>query len=303
MPPTPAIKGSLWSLALNLREPYDFERGWPASPLVIPEQILSFTRTSSLGLSKSPTKLRHHRFVLIVALEGEGKIAVDECIFPLQAQKLFLIFPYQFHHYLGFTSSSVRWVYITFETKNASFLKPLQNCLLDLTPELSLLLRELLELISPCQPPPVENMAQAQLLLALLFSRLLAHQSLGSSVPVDSQKRIHLLHQANQFINRNIGRNFTLKELAKEIGYSESHLRNLFRSAFSMTPSRYISDARLHKATGLLHQGILSVSKVAEACGYSSLFSFSRTFRNAMGCSPRAFRNKCEATFQEKLDS
>jgi AraC-like DNA-binding protein len=49
-------------------------------------------------------------------------------------------------------------------------------------------------------------------------------------------------------------------------------------------------ELRLERACGLLRMTSVRISEISEQCGFSSLFSFSRTFRVRHGLSPRAYR-------------
>ena len=49
-------------------------------------------------------------------------------------------------------------------------------------------------------------------------------------------------------------------------------------------------ELRLERARGLLIMGSARVSEIAEQCGFSSLFSFSRAFKQRYGEPPIAYR-------------
>lgn len=139
-----------------------------------------------------------------------------------------------------------------------------------------------------------EQATMTQLRLALVLHQLLrdnAKQNSISPSTVGGEGTI-LLDKINKYINKNISRGFSLKEVAQYIGYSESHLRSIFRHQIKMSLGHYINEVRLRKATGLLHQGDLNISTVGEMSGYASLYSFSRAFRNALGCSPSEYKEK-----------
>lgn len=81
-------------------------------------------------------------------------------------------------------------------------------------------------------------------------------------------------------------------ELARVSGFSEVYLRRLFREYRGTTPKQYILDLRLKKARELLADSGLSVNEVAEQCGFSSVYHFSRAFRNAVGIPPSEYGKK-----------
>jgi len=296
--PLKADLDEIWSLALSLSTPRDYERGLQGVAPVIPENILVFCRSGIDHLLTEPTRLRHHRFVLLVVLEGQGRLFVNEQIHLLTPGSVFLIFPFQFHHYLEHDAQDLRWIFITFESRRETELESLRNMIWKLDAVIRRQVLEIVRLVSGGSGDlSPQQVGVAQVRLGLVLAQLLLQQAELSAPPQhpDSIEGAALLEAVNRFFNRNVGHPFTLKELAQAIGYSPSHLRSIFRSAVGISLGQYISQARLMKATGLLHRGGKSISEVAEACGYASLFSFSRAFRKAYGCSAREFRKRCES--------
>ena len=83
-----------------------------------------------------------------------------------------------------------------------------------------------------------------------------------------------------------------LNELAGHFGYSYSYLSALFSKTTGDTLMNYYSMRRLDAAVMLLKEGKLSVSEIAELLKYSSIYTFSRAFKNRFGISPAEFRKK-----------
>jgi AraC-like DNA-binding protein len=87
----------------------------------------------------------------------------------------------------------------------------------------------------------------------------------------------------------------SIKELARALGISSSHLRARFRASCGVSIGRHLRRLRLEQACGLLRLGPQRVSEIAEQCGFGSIYSFSRAFRLAYGISPLAFRHSGKA--------
>lgn len=77
--------------------------------------------------------------------------------------------------------------------------------------------------------------------------------------------------------------------LAKHIDISEVYLRKLFAAHLNTTPKQYILDIRIRKAKQLLSDPTLSVTAIAEACGFSSLYHFCRSFKEKTGMTPTQY--------------
>lgn len=78
--------------------------------------------------------------------------------------------------------------------------------------------------------------------------------------------------------------------IASHAGISEVYLRRLFKNTCHTTPKQYILDLRIRKAKQLLAEGHKCITEIAECCGFSSVYHFSRAFRNAAGISPSDYR-------------
>lgn len=83
--------------------------------------------------------------------------------------------------------------------------------------------------------------------------------------------------------------NLSNSALAKLTGFSEVHFRKQFTRLYGMPPHRYILELRIRRAMQLLADGILSVSAVAEQCGFSSVYHFSRAFKCRVGIPPNEY--------------
>lgn len=79
--------------------------------------------------------------------------------------------------------------------------------------------------------------------------------------------------------------------IASHLGISEVYFRRVFREYFAVTPKQYILDMRNKKARQLLAEGLLPINKIAENCGFASVYHFSRAFRQSAGLSPTEYRN------------
>jgi len=77
--------------------------------------------------------------------------------------------------------------------------------------------------------------------------------------------------------------------LAERMGISEVSFRKRFSACFHTTPKQYILDLRLRKAKQLLSDTPQTVTQVAEACGFSSLYYFCKIFKDRTGVTPSRF--------------
>jgi transcriptional regulator GlxA family with amidase domain len=81
-----------------------------------------------------------------------------------------------------------------------------------------------------------------------------------------------------------------VKEMAAALGISASHLRTRFRESCGVTIGKHVRRLRLEKARGLLRLSTRRVSEIAEMCGFSSVYPFSRAFHAAYSVAPLEYR-------------
>jgi hypothetical protein len=72
--------------------------------------------------------------------------------------------------------------------------------------------------------------------------------------------------------------------------YSKFHFTRVFQRATGLTPGRFLTMVRLHKAKQLLLTTSLSVTDISHLVGYASVGTFSTTFCNTVGVPPSAYR-------------
>lgn len=79
-------------------------------------------------------------------------------------------------------------------------------------------------------------------------------------------------------------------QLAGDLTVSSRHLLRLFKRHLGESPQRFHLRQRLDRARGMLMQTDLSVTRIAEACGFQSAAHFARTFRRQFGKTASAAR-------------
>ncbi|RWD59550.1 MAG: helix-turn-helix domain-containing protein, partial [Mesorhizobium sp.] len=81
-----------------------------------------------------------------------------------------------------------------------------------------------------------------------------------------------------------------MAELAERLGVSPDKLERNFRAELDISPNGYYRRLRLKRAADLLAHSTLMVRDVALACGFASMSSFARAFREEHGHAPKAMR-------------
>jgi AraC-like DNA-binding protein len=83
-----------------------------------------------------------------------------------------------------------------------------------------------------------------------------------------------------------------LPALAEMAGLSVYQFDQRIRALFHVTAGQYLVKVRIDAACKCLSGSTEPIAQVALACGYSDQSAFSRQFKQAVGISPLAYRNK-----------
>ena len=100
-----------------------------------------------------------------------------------------------------------------------------------------------------------------------------------------------------EYIRDHCTEQLTLEDTARVAGFSKYHFAHLFRQFTGMTFCRYLNHQRIMKAQRLLADPECTITEAALQCGYVSLSSFNRMFRQMKGCTPSQFRRIYDAHF------
>jgi len=129
--------------------------------------------------------------------------------------------------------------------------------------------------------------------LSLLY-KILAEIQKENYIPENQYKAIK---PAMEYIHEHfLHGKIVIADLADLCRISESYLKKLFHKKFGVPPTRYIIQRKIHYACDLLQAERYTITQVAEACGYSNVYFFSRQFKEYMGVSPTIFMEKYKSS-------
>ncbi len=110
------------------------------------------------------------------------------------------------------------------------------------------------------------------------------------------QEKLKTMHPAvllaKSLIHKHFQNELTLQVLAQEAQVSSKHLIRLFTVHHGMTPTQYIWQIRVKRATDLLIHTGLTITEVAYQCGFKTSYHFARLFKKLTGLTPTEMRNQ-----------
>jgi AraC-like DNA-binding protein len=98
--------------------------------------------------------------------------------------------------------------------------------------------------------------------------------------------------RARDAMDRAYAEPLDVRAVAAVAHVSEAHFIRTFRAVFGETPHRYLQRRRVERSMFLLRETDRSVTDICLDVGFTSLGTFSRTFREIVGLSPSQFRRR-----------
>ena len=233
-------------------------------------------------------------YVIIYNRAGVGRAFIGKRAWKVPPQHI-LIVPKDVPHSYGSDESlpwSIYWLHINgthaqhlVGLLRVSATRPLLS--VQGIENLLLLFESLLELAS--QKPDPDDAPQGTEALLHLFNTI--YMNIQAYHPpeaaVDSR-----IENAMIFMRANLHRSCSLDEIAQASGLSVTHLSALFRTHTGISPLRFFTRWRIHKAAQRLESTNDPIYVIAAQFGYEDPFYFSHVFRQYIKQSPREYRKK-----------
>src|ERR687883_948003 len=96
--------------------------------------------------------------------------------------------------------------------------------------------------------------------------------------------------RARDTMDRDYAQPLDISALARIAYMSEAHFIRSFRATFGETPHRYLQRRRVERSMFLLRETDRSITDICFDVGFTSLGTFSRTFREIVRETPSGYR-------------
>lgn len=102
-----------------------------------------------------------------------------------------------------------------------------------------------------------------------------------------------LFYTILSYLNQHLEETMTLGSICKEFGLSQASLSRMFRCYEETSFSNYLTKIRIEKAQIIMKSNPEAyIRDVADCCGYSDQFYFSRIFRSVTGMCPKEYAER-----------
>lgn len=109
------------------------------------------------------------------------------------------------------------------------------------------------------------------------------------------------IQECCNYISRNLCKNLNLKDMAKEIGYTEYYLTRKFAKEMGISMSEYINTKKTELAKIWLLTTDKNMQEISDELGYGTRSYFSRVFKEKPGYprQPAARGQKCRSSVKD----
>lgn len=126
--------------------------------------------------------------------------------------------------------------------------------------------------------------------ILVLVGRLAAAAQTPAAMPVRTEDRYSLsVYAVVRYVDNNFYSFPTIRDISRDLGYSESHISHCFREKMGITLREYICRKKIEASLDFLASGRYSVTQIAQMLNYSSLQAFSKAFRRITGYAPAEY--------------
>ncbi len=135
-------------------------------------------------------------------------------------------------------------------------------------------------------------------LLSLMAVIARKNGDVGSSQP--EERVTDMLSDALEYISGHYMEPVRMEKLASLCHISETHFRRAFSACMKMGPLEYLNMVRIQNACELLKKTDDTAANIAYKCGFTTISTFNRNFRQATGVTPMEWRRQPD-NFEQQI--
>lgn len=238
-------------------------------------------------------------FELTIVTHGKGTVITNDVEIPVKQGDIYLSFPCDFHAITSNKDEPLRYDFFSFKTEDVS----LSDALIQLMethihPGMRIVRDDVIaSLVSGAiaeidrDDGYTERMIEAsctQILVRLL--RAFSDRGITEHQRSNASEAEALCYRLMNYIDTHIYTLSSLEELAEMTNYNYSYLSSLFHKTTSGMLTDYYRKRRLETARLLIEEGALKINEIASLLRYSSIYTFSRAFKDFFGVSPSQYK-------------
>jgi len=235
-------------------------------------------------------------FELTIITDGEGEVITNGKPTSVRRGDIYFSLPCDMHEIRSSKDAPMKYDFFSFRTENAEYLPLLEEISRCLTLEDRVFSDERISaLVCDAIMEFTKDSPLRDGLLYSIFTQIIVYiiRDFSSATPRTKRRNASqsdaVCYQIMNYIDTHIYTMKNLEELSEVMKYNYSYLSTLFKKTTGNTLLSYYYAKRLEVARILILENSLNISEIAETLGYSSLYAFSRAFKEMYGASPKQY--------------
>ena len=225
----------------------------------------------------------HHCFEILCVTEGEMTAEVDGIPYLLAAGESLLIFPNQIHSMRTPEGRQSRHILCLFSARLVSAFTEKTSSKIPDSNLFSLndfYIRQMKSLSG-------SKIALKGFLYSVcgIFDESASYRSTDDRPPM-------LLHTVFRFVESNYTQACTLYDLSRHTGYDYAYLSRFFKKNVGISYNDYVNQYRISEACYLLQNREMTILDIASECGFNTVRSFNRHFKEQLNLTPAEYRKR-----------
>jgi AraC family transcriptional regulator len=99
------------------------------------------------------------------------------------------------------------------------------------------------------------------------------------------------LNRLLDYVEANLADDISVGDMAAVLGLSRFHFSRMYKAATLETPYQFLLRRRVERSKNFLQSSTLSISEIAQRCGFRTVTQFEDAFGRIVGVRPRTFRS------------
>lgn len=274
---------------------YHNEFAYFSSPRIIGDfKLYQIGRAYCKGVTVVEKHLQLDFFELTVVTSGKGTVITNDERVPVKQGDIYVSFPGDFHSIESDRHEPLRYDFLAIQTGNERMRADLDAIVsrFGAAGERIIKNEDISLIIANAIAELGAEQEYSEVILEAFMTQVLSYliRAFKSVNPIKYPKSIGdaevLCYQIMHYIDSHIYSMKHLSELCEVTNYNYNYLSNVFKRVTSDTLSNYFRNRRLQAARVLLTEHSMSVTQIAALLNYSSVYIFSRAFKEHFGVPP-----------------
>lgn len=242
--------------------------------------------------------LHSNLFELTIAVDGIGTVTTNNDAVTIKRGDIHLSYPFEMHAVKSDAEKPLKYLFCAFSTDDETLARELTQITENfksaetrifknssVTEQTELILNE----INNSGNPFYERLIHSALSEIAILTVNAFKKDVSEKIKVS--KAQEFCYQIMAYINNNVENVTSLKDLGTLFGYDYFYISKTFKSTVGQTLQNYYKSVRLQTAKTYLDENY-TCTEIADKLNYSSVYCFSKAFKNQFGLSPSEYKKQ-----------